>query len=352
MGMPYEWIQSWRWAQEYFHNVRPQVHRQLGRWEQHARTIPNPELRSQALDSLIHKRFHCEGGGVFGGPSRDPRGAILPFLIPYQTLCDYLDTVTDRGPSQDPTNLRMLHQSLVDAVVPTQPVDNYYRWHPHQDDGAYIAQLVGACHQALSVFPGYAVVQPFMVRLVALYVDLQVFKHGPTPERVPRLTDWFHARQDPAWNLYWWEFAAATGSTLGLFALLTVALEPSPSRLEVEAVNHLYFPWMGALHILLDYFIDQAEDARGGDLNFVGYYASADQATNRLRWIYREVMQRSSLLPDRGFHRYVARGLLGFYLADRKVRQSSLSIPACQLLAVGGGISWGVWLAARYGRSP
>ncbi|MCY0908690.1 MAG: tetraprenyl-beta-curcumene synthase family protein [Sulfobacillus thermotolerans] len=346
-----DFVRSWRWGQEYFRSVRPRVVQAITQLKETAAHIPDPTLRQQALSSLQEKQFHCEGGGVFGGPSRDPGGYLLQFLVPYQTLCDYLDTVTDRGPSQDPGNLRWLHQALLDAVTPLAPVQDYYRQHPQGEDGGYMASLVQSAQSALQYFPGYEAIARPMRRLVELYIDLQVYKHGPQPTRVQNLTAWYHQEANPQDGLFWWEFAAATGSTLGLFALLGVALNPHPDADAVQRVFNLYFPWIGALHILLDYLIDQEEDLQGGDLNFVTYYASTEQATARIQRIYHRVMQQAQSLPDAAFHRYVARGLLGFYLSDRKVRRH-LNKPACQLLATGGSISIGIWLAARVGRAP
>ncbi|SMC02749.1 tetraprenyl-beta-curcumene synthase [Sulfobacillus thermosulfidooxidans DSM 9293] len=346
-----DFIRSWQWGTEYFRVVRPRVVHLIGELHQMAQDIPDPVLREQALSSLQTKQFHCEGGGVFGGPSRDPHGYLLEFLVPYQSLCDYLDTVTDRGPSQDPDNLRELHQGLIDAITPLAPVRDYYRNHPHGEDGGYLASLVHRSQAALRHFPGYPAVQPAITRLVELYVDLQVYKHGPVPTRLDRLTTWFQKEADPENGLFWWEFAAATGSTLGIFALLTLALEKDPDDKQIETLFRLYFPWIGALHILLDYLIDQEEDREGGDLNFVTYYHSPEQATQRLQWIYHHIVREARNFPDAAFHRYVARGLLGFYLSDRKVHHE-LNRPACQLLATGGSVSIGVWLAAHVGRAP
>lgn len=345
-----EFRQSWHWGQEYFRYVRPAVVSGLAPLKSLADRIPHPDLRQQALSSLNTKQFHCEGGGVFAGPSRDAQGLLFQFLLPYQTLCDYLDTVTDRGPSTDSANLRQLHQSLLDAVRPGGEYQSYYALHPHQNDGGYAQALVGAARSALTKFPGFTVVQPAMERLVRLYIDLQVYKHGPPTEREPRLTDWHHQHADLAPGLAWWEFSAAAGSTLGLFALLNLAVDPHPDRHTVDAVWQLYFPWVGALHILLDYYVDQDEDAEGGDLNFVSYYASPQNAVRGIRRIFRETLVRAGALPDAAFHRYIAKGLLGFYLADRKVSKRNGLV--WRLLASGGVVSLGIYGAALVGRSP
>lgn len=344
-------IRSWQWGREYFRFVRPAVVASLQTFREAAEHIPEPSLREQALSSITTKQFHCEGGGVFGGPSRDAHGAILEFLVPYQTLCDYLDTVTDRGPSQDPTNLRWLHQSLIDAVTPDAPLQNYYAHHPYQDDGGYIHRLVRDSQHALTRFTGYSAIQDTMLYLVSLYVDLQVYKHGPQSTRETELVNWFQRHSNTTWDLYWWEFAAAAGSTLGLFALLELAIDRTPSDSQVVTFRDVYFPWIGSLHILLDYLIDQVEDREGGDLNFVSYYRDEKESIARIKWIYHQSVAHAQHLPDSAFHRYVVRGLLGFYLSDQKVRRD-LVRPAFSLLFAGGGISIGVWLAARIGRAP
>ncbi len=341
--------QSLNWIREYFQVVRPEVIRGLAPIRRRALAIPNAELRAQALDSLKTKQFHCEGGGIFSAPSRDPGGCLFSFVVPYQTLCDYLDTVTDRGPSQDPENLRQLHQALVDAIHPETPLHDYYAHHPSRDDGGYAASLVQDARQSLTQFPGLMSVLGPMQRLVDLYVDLQVYKHGPPHERVSRLTRWYENNAPRQADLSWWEFSAACGSTLGLFALLNLALAPAPSLFEVEEVTGLYFPWIGALHILLDYYVDQEEDDLGGDLNFITYYPSEADAIRGIRRIYRQTLDRAAALADAPFHQYVARGLLGFYLSDRKIRAR---IAALKLLASGGPLSLGIYVAALVGRSP
>lgn len=340
----------WAWAKEYRTWVRPAVGRALLAQRREAERIPDPGLRQQALSSITEKAFHCEGGGVYAAPSRDPDGRLLAFLIPYQTLCDYLDTVTDRGPSDDPADLRCLHQALADAVNPYAPLGDYYRCHPVGDDAGYLAGLVLSAQRALALFPGYAWVKPRIEALVRRYIHLQVAKHGPPASRVTALVDAHRAEGPAAADLFWWEHAAATGSTLGIFALLNRALSKDPPP-DLDAVQRLYFPWLSALHILLDYFVDQEEDRRHGDLNFVAHYPSAGVAAGRLQAILSEVVTRSQPLGDGAFHRYVAHGLLGFYLSDRKLRHAFWGAP-CRLLGSGGAVSVAVYLLALGGRSP
>jgi tetraprenyl-beta-curcumene synthase len=212
--------------------------------------------------------------------------------------------------------------------------------------------LTERCRQIVRTLPGWAAVQSAVGWLVDRYVDLQSIKHAPDREQRARaLEAWYRTERRGDADVSWWEWAAATGSTLGLFALVSEAMTERPDADRVAALMDTYFPWMGGLHILLDYFIDQEEDRSGGDFNFVTCYANVEATVNGIARLHREACARADRLADAGFHRYIARGLLGFYLADRKV-SGPLVDPARRLLATGGGISRGLWALARVGRAP
>lgn len=254
-------------------------------------------------------------------PARD---LIVQFIVAFQTISDYLDNLCDRTDRLDETDFRTLHQSMLDAVS-TEPLAprSYYAYHAHSDDGGYLEALVAACRDALEQMGGYRRVQDRVKDLVLLYTDLQVYKHLPPKERVPRLKGWY-ARYQAKWpQLTWWEFAAAAGSTLGIFALVTEGARSEPVE-DGQDLLEAYFPWICGLHILLDYLIDQEEDVRENDLNFVSFYASAGEMQHRLRWILAEALQEAARLADPAFHVSVIEGLLGLYLTDSKVKAQGL----------------------------
>lgn len=330
--------------------VLPRADRALDAWRARAKAIPSARLRRQALESIDLKRFHCQGGSVFAAWSPAPIDAIVRFIVPFQTISDYLDTLCDRTEHLSGRDFRQLHQAMLDAVTPTAtPSADYYRHHGEQDDGGYLADLVAACRAALAAMPGYARVADRVKRLVLLYTDLQVYKHLPLPERVPRLEAWFDRHRSRYGALHWWEFAAAAGSTLAVFALVTEAARPRP----IEAVDRLiegYFPWICGLHILLDYLIDQEEDAREQDLNFVSFYRSPQEAEQRLAWMLEHACQATDALRDPGFHRSVVEGLLGLYLSDPKVKGQGMNGLARRLIRQAGWRAEAVHLCCRLWR--
>jgi tetraprenyl-beta-curcumene synthase len=321
--------------------VLPAVDRELAMWQRRAQAIPHPELRKQALASLTQKRFHCQGGAVFAAAAGPYRQELLRFIVALQTISDYLDNLCDRAGTTDDQAFRGLHAAMLAAVQPVEeaadPQADYYATYPFQGDGGYLAGLVAACCRALSALPSYGQVQAQVERLVKFYCDLQVYKHMAVAERGSMLRSWFAGEGREHRDLLWQEFAAACGSTLGVFALANEAAQHAAP--DARALLELYFPWVCGLHILLDYFIDLAEDMQGGDLNFVTYYPDLDTAVDRMIWLYEEAGQRLRQQRDIGLHRVVLHGLPALYLSDGKVREQRLEAQARRLLSTGGAVT-------------
>ncbi|MDH7578935.1 MAG: tetraprenyl-beta-curcumene synthase family protein [Bacillota bacterium] len=315
--------------------VFPEVDRELERWRRRLGEAGDPELRRQGRASIEKKRFHAQGGSVYalyGGPARE----LIPFFVAFQTISDYLDNLCDRAGCFDAAAFRQLHTAYTDALDPAGGPGDYYGLYPYRDDGGYLAALVAECRDVLRRLPSYGAVQNDALRLARLYSDLQTFKHTHLERREELLRDWFadHAAACPELN--WWEFAAAAGSTLGIFALCAAAARPGLTPSEARLLTAGYFPWICGLHILLDYFIDQAEDRAGGDLNFVFYYPDGAACRERLTLFLRRALEKAAHLPDPLFHLTVVRGLPAFYLSDPKVPAQGLDGDARLLLELGG----------------
>lgn len=323
-----------------YRHVLPHVHQYLGQWRKRAETIPDPELRTQALMSIDTKTFHCEGGSILALLSDGKVDEVIRFVVAYQTISDYLDNLCDRSTSLDPEDFRALHESMSHALTPDAEHSDYYRFRSEQDDGGYLQALVETCQDFLRSLPSYDVIAPTLLELAGYYCDLQVHKHVAFEERVPRLQSWFdHYRADLP-DMSWYEFSACSGSTLGIFCLVSYASSNTFTDEKTKVVKEGYFPWVQGLHILLDYFIDQEEDRLGGDLNFCFYYDSQERMMRRFTHFIEEADASIARLPDSKFHRMINRGLLGIYLADKKVRgQKQVRVLSRKIIRRGGGSS-------------
>ncbi|GLG00011.1 hypothetical protein Alches_00500 [Alicyclobacillus hesperidum subsp. aegles] len=330
-----------------FRHVMPLARAELAHWRGRAAAIPDPTLRQQALASLADKQFHADGGTVYAAGNRRYAQTLVKVIVALQTISDYLDNLCDRANVLDGPTFRQLHWSMLDAVRPHFPLREYYgRW-GRVDDGGYLAELVQTCQQGLTQLPYYSVVQPQVSWYVERYSELQEHKHIQHAMREQRLIDWSKPYLHDYPDTKWYEFAAATGSTLGMFSLFLAATEPIEQE-TVQLIHKHYFPWICGLHILLDYFIDLSEDQQAGDFNFVACYGDPSLAFHRLRHFAQQSRQSAEHIPIGGrIHRYVVQGLLGMYLSDPKVEQQADVRKARRLVYAFGPTSIMFYLATH-----
>jgi tetraprenyl-beta-curcumene synthase len=336
--------------------VRPQVHQHLRHWSAEARRIPSPELRRQALASIAAKTFHCEGAGIYSLLAEERSREALRFIVAYQTISDYLDNLCDRGSSRDAADFRALHAALADALTPGAALADYYRYREERDDGGYLAGLVTTCQQVLAALPASDLIAPYLHELADDYCTLQVYKHLRRDERLPPLRAWFAEREEALPAMAWQEFAAACGSTLGIFCLVAHGCREDCTALLARQTRAAFFPWVQGLHILLDYLVDQEEDRRFGELNFCSYYCDQREMAARLASFYAQANVSVAALPDAPFHHLINKGLLAIYCADRKVRaQKEVRMVARRLVLLGGAegllLYLLCWLYQRTARS-
>jgi tetraprenyl-beta-curcumene synthase len=316
--------------------IFPLVSRELKRWRTMAAQIPEVELRTQALASIRDKKFHVQGGSAYAlDPRAEPAGTVR-FIVALQTISDYLDNLCDRAGVTDESAFFTLHRAMLDAVDPAIPVTDYYHGYPYQNDGGYLASLVASCRSQLRVLPSYPLVLPVIKKYIGFYSELESYKHLDPRLRESRLRDWAGSHRRPFADIYWWEFAAATGSTLGMFQLYAAAADPRLCQAEVDLVDSAYFPWVSGLHILLDYFIDAGEDREMGDLNFTFQYPNLDECYERLEFFKEQSETACRQLPNPGFHLTIIRGLLAMYLSDPKALTPALKEYSLRLVRSAG----------------
>ncbi|PZE21167.1 tetraprenyl-beta-curcumene synthase family protein [Paenibacillus xerothermodurans] len=319
--------------------ILPEVREQLRYWRHRAQQMPDPELRKQAITSMTSKEFHCQGGAVYAAARLQMRHVLIPLIVALQTISDYLDNLCDRSTSLDPDDFRRLHQSMLDAVDPSAPLHDYYAYRMEKEDGGYLSDLVKTCQASIRLLPSYPLVASEVRELASLYCELQVHKHIRHELREQALLDWWQRYESRYPGISWNEFAAATGSTLGMFMLFLAASDTCLQQQTAAAIRDAYFPYICGLHILLDYLIDQEEDMRGGDLNFCSYYDGMDQTVARIAFIVLKAREKADLLENPAFHRMIVEGLLALYLSDPKVSKQRQVKQISQLLMKGSPLT-------------
>lgn len=324
----------------YIWHTLPLVKKELQRWKKEALGCADPALSLQAINSISSKDFHCYGGAVFAIAGARQEKHLIKLIVTYQTICDYLDNLCDRNDCLDGEAFRQLHVALQDALQPGTVKSNYYQYYPNQNDGGYLDKLVEECRTLLQELPSYPAVQKEVLVLVQYYIDLQVKKHISLTERERTLIEWAENNLADYPGIYWQEFAAASGSTLALFALLALAGHNNIQPQDCQETIDAYFPWICGLHILLDYFIDQEEDRQGGDLNFTFYYKDNEEMLQSLKLFIQQSHLQARQIKDSVFAKTVVEGLLALYLSDAKIKSQGYQHMARCLLDESGPSAW------------
>jgi len=329
-------FQRWVIIARFVREVFPLVDHYLEKWNELAEKIPDSLLRKQALASIREKKFHCQGGSVFALMPGVERDIMVRFIVAFQTISDYLDNLCDRAGCTDERAFRQLHLAMTEALSLQGSISGYYQFYSNHNDGGYLQALVKECRFCLAHIPSFPLVLQKVVQLTSLYADLQCLKHLKIEEREDRMLKWAGAHLDQYPDISPWEFAAACGSTLAVFLLCAAAFNPQLKEEDTHRMQFAYFPYICGFHILLDYFIDQAEDRREGDLNFIFYYSNSEQVRERLTFFLIQALEHTRSLSFPVFHRTVVEGLAAMYLSDPKALTGSLKGTGQNLLRLAG----------------
>jgi len=313
----------------YWLELFPHVRGEAARWRRHAEQIGDSRLAALAVDTQVRELGNLEGSAVFAllAP-RARRREVLRASVAFQALYDFLDTLAEL-PVPDPhANGRRLHLALLACLDVERPLLPYLEHSGFaREQCGYVEELIGACRRALGALPSYAAVAPFARLAAARMVAYQSLSHGPPGAERRALRRWALALTPPGSGLLWWEAAAGAASSLGVFALLAAAADGSLGERGARALADAYFPWTGALHVLLDSLVDREVDLRSGEHSLVEHYAEPDAVARRLALIAAESRARLQALPQGSRHALILTAMSCFYLA-RPAARAEFAAPA------------------------
>jgi tetraprenyl-beta-curcumene synthase len=349
-------------SSRYAMTILPAARRELAEWRLRADAIPDPALRRFALAALA-KRGNMEGAAllaVFAPQAR--RAEAVRALVAFQAAYNYLDMLAEQPCADPEANGRDLHEALLVALDPTAAHGDYYASHPHRDDGGYLLRMVETCRTTLAGLPSYAAVASSALAAAARIVQFQSLNLGERQGGHAGLERWARELAPAAGELEWWEAAGAAGSSLGVHVLIGLSADGQLDPRDVRAIDRAYFPWIGALHSLLDSLIDVAEDRLTGQRSLLSHYASPALAASRLRKLARRARFEATALPSPARHQVILTAMSAFYLsapaaAGQDVRPIAASVAsglgsppiALSLLRAGRAAS-GLVRAARASR--
>ncbi|HYI98523.1 MAG TPA: DUF2600 family protein [Thermoleophilaceae bacterium] len=314
-----------------------QVTREMRHWRALAKRIPSGPIRDDALYALAHKRTHAEGAALFSTLPARRDGNLLRLLTAYELILDFLDNVNERHRTE--ANGRELHLALLDAVDPRRVPSDYYRHHPWKDDGGYLRALVESCQQRCRALPSYDRVRVLVLREAGRF-EVLALNHLTDPrERDVAVERWATLQGPENGRFLWYELGGGASGSLAVLALLTLASRENVTVGEVEMTQHVYWPWMSLVAVMLDSYADQAEDAVSGDHSYVAHYPSAEERTHRLATCIRTASLGALSLPDGHKHAVVVSAMIAMYLSKDSARAPEMRCETQALAAAGGSLA-------------
>lgn len=315
------------------------VSREVNRWREVAARIPDPVLRSDALGSLADKRYYTDGAAMFWTLPSRRADELLSLLVAYQTIANYLDYASERGTEHRGASAGSLMLALVDAVDVDAPLHDYYAEHPWTDDGGYLRQLVVACRRSCADLPRYEQARSRLIREARRGHALEL-SHDPEPSRrdaalVRFAADEFGTVPDASW----FELAGSATSLLAVIALLALAADETTTDRDFDTALDLYRPWVGTLSLMLDSYIDQAEDSATGSWSAVAYYPDQRTATRRIAALMDRTLRDAAHLRRGQRHVLIIAMMIAMYLTSDGATSGAAAPGARRLRRAGGPLT-------------
>ena len=318
---------------------RRHVAREVRRWEARATRIEDRTLREDALRALRCKRGSIDGAGLFWTLPGHRDRQLLRALVVHELIWDYLDCVSERGAAVGDANGLQLHRALADSLDPTVQMGNYYRHNRWRHDDGFLGELVAACRACCASLPGYRLVRPTLL-YEARRAAVQGINHAPDAgHREAALRAWLEDRDTRPSELQWFECTAAESAPLAIHALLALAATPGTRAEDVAAVRAAYFPWVSLATVMLDSYVDQAEDAVTGDHSYIAHYVNPTAAIERLHETIEQAVRGVLRLRNGHRHAVLVACMVAMYLSKSSASAPELHTTTRRLARAGGSLT-------------
>ena len=301
------------------------VRRELDGWRARAELIEDPMVREHAIGSLTRKRTLVDGAAFYWIlPERRDAG-LLRLLVAFQVLADLLDELSERGGDR-----RDLMRAFVDAVVLDEPVG---------DHDEYIMALIEACRSGCATLPGYPLICGLLGPQARQAGALGLHHIADAGARADALRHFAADEFDAAPEATWFEQTAGGASALTIIVLLAMAADPRTTERDMHDALAVYSPWVSALSMMLDSWVDQDDDRASGHVSFVGYYEDRSAAVNRIAFLINRSLRDLAALPGGERHMLITAAMTAMFLSRDSARSDDLAAGTRTMVAAGGPLT-------------
>jgi tetraprenyl-beta-curcumene synthase len=301
------------------------VRRELDGWHARAELIEDPILREHAIGSLTRKRTLVDGAAFYWIlPERRDAG-LLRLLVAFQVLADLLDELSERG-SGEPDLMR----AFADAVVVDAPVGKH---------DEYTMALIAACRTGCAALPGYPLIRGLLGPQARQAGALGLHHIADAAAREAALRRFAADEFNPTSDATWFEQTAGGASALTIIVLLAMAADTRTTERDLHAALAVYSPWVSALSMMLDSWVDQHDDRASGHVSFVGYYEDRAAAIDRIAFLINRSLRDLAALPGGERHMLITAAMTAMFLSRDSARSDDLAAGTRTMVAAGGPLT-------------
>jgi tetraprenyl-beta-curcumene synthase len=313
----------------YWTSVAPVVRTQLRRWEQRAQAIPDPELRTLALEKLHGESFNAEAGAMLATfVPRARRREVVEAIVALELLFDYLDGLTER-PSDDPLEEgRRLFGAYLSAVAGGErdgkpggevpPVGDHRRDvdkhapQSHSKSEDYLWELSDAVQAALAPLEATEAIAEVARESAARAAQAQIRMHAAPRLGSAQLEGWARAEAASTGRRWRETLAGAASSVLVLHALIAAAADPRTTAKDAIELADAYLSICAVL-TLLDGVVDRERDAVADRYGYVDLYEDDESLAQTLAATTRLALEQARELRDGPRHVLMLEGVVAYY---------------------------------------
>ena len=298
------------------------VRRELAGWRARAEQIEDPMLREHAIGSLTRKRTLVDGAAFYWILPERRNAELLRLLVAFQVLADLLDELSERG-----SDSRDLMRAFADAVVLDTPAGEH---------DEYTMALIDACRSGCAALPGYPLIRGLLAAQARQAGALGLHHIADAEAREAALRRFADDEFNAAPEATWFEQTAGGASALTIIVLLSMAADPRTTERDLHAALAVYSPWVSALSMMLDSWVDQDDDRTSGHVSFVGYYEDRTAAIDRIAFLINRSLRDLATLPGGERHMLITAAMTAMFLSRDSAHSDELAPGTRTMVAAGG----------------
>lgn len=265
-------------------------------------------------------------------PGTDLKG-MISFLLSLHTLKDILENYRRRKDIIEESEVRTLYGCLACAADPSRSgTCAILQSSKNTPLSGKLQCLSDQCRLQLAILPSFKQTAPKIKKYMQLYIDLQSYRHYPSPVSRENLKNWCSSYLIRYPEISEWEFCAAADSFLGIAAMVAAASRPAITHEEVTLLDEICFPWLSGLCSILDAAIHIRVDGSAERLNFISFYRNLKECEDRILFFAEKAEKACLRLKERSQYISLIKAMIGFYLTNPEANFNMFKLATTNIL--------------------